>query len=95
MPPFLLADDAIQLPDASVDGAVGLNVFAGIRTLSQMRQICRENAVPWWRLHRGVIEPMAFGRTFRSYWPPSDGRATGCSGPDSDFWLDESNHSCA
>ena len=41
---FLYADGTIPLPDASVDGAVSLNVFMEIRTLGEMRRACDEIA---------------------------------------------------
>jgi SAM-dependent methyltransferase len=73
---FLRIDGPIPLPDASVDGAVSMNVFIEIRTLGAMRRACAEIA----RVLRPdapfVLEsssPMAFGHTFRSYSYPHAG----------------------
>jgi ubiquinone/menaquinone biosynthesis C-methylase UbiE len=70
---FLRVDGPIPLPDASLDGAISMNVFIEIRTLDAMTRVCTEIA----RILRPdapfVLEsssPMAFGHTFRSYRYP-------------------------
>ncbi len=74
---FIHIDDLIPLPDASVDGAISINVFIEVRTLSTLRWICAEV----YRVLRPggsfiVVSssPMAFGHTFRSFAYPSTQR---------------------
>lgn len=82
---FMLADETIPLPDAAVDGAVSLNVFVEIRTLSQMRRICEEVARTLRPGGAFIVEstsPMAFGHTFRSYsYPEAEGLTSGSRTP--------------
>ena len=73
---FLRIDGSIPLPDASVDGAVSMNVFIEIRTRGAMARACAQIT----RVLRPdapfVLEslsPMAFGHTFRSYSYPHAG----------------------
>jgi SAM-dependent methyltransferase len=73
---FTLIDEAIPLPDESVDGAVSLNVFVEIRTLAEMSRICREVARTLRPSSPFIVEstnPLAFGHTFRSYRYPVAG----------------------
>jgi SAM-dependent methyltransferase len=73
---FLPAEGAIPLPDASVDGAVSLNVFIEMRTPSEMRRACREIARTLRPGRPFVLEstsPAAFGHIFRSYGYPHTG----------------------
>ena len=73
---FLHADGPIPLPDASVDGAVSLNVFIEIRTPGEMRSACAEIARTLRPGSPFILEstsPMAFGHTFRSYSYPFTG----------------------
>ena len=73
---FSRTDGAIPLPDASVDGAVSMNVFIEIRTLGEMIRACVEIARTLRSDAPFVLEssnPMAFGRTFRSYSYPHAG----------------------
>jgi SAM-dependent methyltransferase len=73
---FLRVDGPIPLADASLDGAISMNVFIEIRSLDAMTRVCTEIA----RILRPdapfVLEsssPMAFGHTFRSYKYPHAG----------------------
>jgi SAM-dependent methyltransferase len=73
---FLLIDGPIPLPDASVDGAVSMNVFIEIRTPGAMRRACAQIA----RILRPdgpfILEsssPMAFGHAFRNFSYPHAG----------------------
>jgi SAM-dependent methyltransferase len=69
-------DGAIPLPDASVDGAISMNVFIEIRTLGAMTRTCAEIARALRRGAPFVLEsssPMAFGHTFRNYSYPHAG----------------------
>jgi SAM-dependent methyltransferase len=73
---FLRIDGPIPLPDASVDGAVSMNVFIEIRTLGAMTRACAEIARTLRPGAPFVLEsssPMAFGHTFRSYSYPHAG----------------------
>jgi len=73
---FLLIDGPIPLPDASVDGAVSMNVFIEIRTPAAMRRTCAEIARTLRPDAPFVLEssnPLAFGHTFRSYSYPHPG----------------------
>jgi len=73
---FMRIDEAIPLPDESVDGAVSLNVFIEIRTLAEMTRICGEVAMVLRPTSSFIVEsssPMAFGHTFRSYSYPVSG----------------------
>jgi SAM-dependent methyltransferase len=73
---FLRIDGAIPLPDASMDGAVSLNVFIEIRTLGAMTRACAEIARTLRPGAPFVLEsssPMAFGRTFRNFSYPHAG----------------------
>lgn len=73
---FLRIDSAIPLPDASVDGAVSMNVFIEIRTLDTMARACAEIARTLRAGAAFVLEsssPMAFGHTFRSFGYPQAG----------------------
>jgi SAM-dependent methyltransferase len=73
---FVLIDATIPLPDASVDGAVSLNVFIEIRTLGAMTRACAEIARilrPGASFALESSSPMAFGHTFRSYSYPHAG----------------------
>ena len=66
-------DEAIPLPDESVDGAVSLNVFIEMRTLAEMGGACREVARTLRPGRPFIVEstsPLAFGHTFRSYRYP-------------------------
>lgn len=70
---FTRIDEVIPLPGESVDGAVSLNVFVEIRTLAEMRGICREVARTLRPGSPFIVEstsPLAFGHTFRSYRYP-------------------------
>jgi SAM-dependent methyltransferase len=70
---FTRIDEAIPLPDESVDGAVSLNVFIEIRTLAEMTGICREVARTLRPGSPFIVEstnPLAFGHAFRSYRYP-------------------------
>jgi hypothetical protein len=72
----VLIDATIPLPDASVDGAVSLNVFIEIRTLGAMTRACAEIARilrPGASFALESSSPMAFGHTFRSYSYPHAG----------------------
>ncbi len=96
---FMHAGDVIPLPDASVDGAISVNVFIEVRTLSAMRRICAEV----YRVLRPggpfiVVSssPMAFGHTFRSFSYPSteplhSGDITTCiiTAPDGQFSIED------
>jgi ubiquinone/menaquinone biosynthesis C-methylase UbiE len=73
---FLHVDGPIPLPDASIDGAVSMNVFIEIRTLGEMTRACAQIARVLRRDAPFVLEsssPMAFGHTFRSYSYPHAG----------------------
>lgn len=73
---FTRIDEAIPLPDESVDGAVSLNVFIEIRTSAEMSRICREIARTLRPGRPFIVEstsPLAFGHTFRSYRYPVTG----------------------
>ncbi len=73
---FWRIDSAIPLPDASVDGAVSMNVFIEIRTPGAMARACAEIARALRPGAPFVLEsssPMAFGHTFRSYSYPHAG----------------------
>jgi SAM-dependent methyltransferase len=73
---FVLIDATIPLPDASVDGAVSLNVFIEIRTLGAMTRACAEIARilrPGASFALESSSPMAFGHTCRSYSYPHAG----------------------
>lgn len=66
-------DGPIPLADASVDGAVSLNVFMEMRTLSQMTRACTEIARtlrPGSPLIVESTSPVAFGHVFRNYSYP-------------------------
>jgi hypothetical protein len=72
----LHVDGPIPLPDASIDGAVSMNVFIEIRTLGEMTRACAQIARVLRRDAPFVLEsssPMAFGHTFRSYSYPHAG----------------------
>lgn len=96
---FLHTDGTIPLPDASVDGAVSLNVFMEIRTPAQMRRACAEIARtlrPGCPFVLGSSSPMAFGHTFRSYSYPHrrplrSGDTTTCvvTTPDGQFTIED------
>jgi SAM-dependent methyltransferase len=70
---FLRIDGLIPLPDASVDGAVSMDVFLEIRTRGAMTRACAEIARTL-RSHAPFVlessSPMAFGHTFRSFSYP-------------------------
>jgi SAM-dependent methyltransferase len=73
---FMRIDSAIPLPEASVDGAISMNVFIEIRTLEAMTRSCAEIARTMRPGASFVLEsssPMAFGHTFRSYSYPYAG----------------------
>ena len=73
---FSRIDGPIPLPDASVDGAVSMNVFIEIRTRVAMTRACAEIARTLRPDAPFVLEsssPIAFGRTFRSYSYPHAG----------------------
>jgi SAM-dependent methyltransferase len=73
---FLHADGAIPLPDASVDGAISVNVFVEMRTPGEMRRACGEIARTLRPGSPFILEsssPAAFGHTFRSYRYPHAG----------------------
>lgn len=73
---FLRADGGIPLPDASVDGAVSMNVFIEIRTPDAMTRACTEIARTLRPGAAFVLEsssPAAFGHTFRSFSYPYTG----------------------
>lgn len=73
---FFHTDGTIPLPDASVDGAVSLNVFMEIRTPGEMRRACTEIARtlrPGGPFILASSSPMAFGHAFRSYSYPHSG----------------------
>jgi hypothetical protein len=73
---FLRIDGPIPLPDASVDGAVSMNVFIEIRTLAAMTRACAEIARTLRPDAPFVLEsssPMAFGHTFRNFSYPHAG----------------------
>jgi SAM-dependent methyltransferase len=70
---FLRIDGPIPLPDASIDGAVSMNVFIEIRTPDAMTRACAEIARTLRPDAPFILEssnPMAFGHTFRSYSYP-------------------------
>jgi SAM-dependent methyltransferase len=73
---FMRINGHVPLPDASVDGAVSMNVFMEIRTLAAMTRACAEISRTLRPGAAFVVEsssPMAFGRTFRSYSYPHAG----------------------
>jgi len=73
---FICIDGPIPLPDASLDGAVSLNVFIEIRTPGEMRSACAEIARTLRPGSPFVLESssaMAFGHTFRNYRYPATG----------------------
>ncbi len=73
---FLRIDGPIPLPDASIDGAVSMNVFIEIRTLGAMTRACAEIARTLRPDAPFVLEsssPMAFGHTFRNFSYPHAG----------------------
>ena len=73
---FLRIDGPIPLPDASIDGAVSMNVFIEIRTPGAMARACAEIARTLRPDAPFVLEsssPMAFGHTFRSFSYPYTG----------------------
>jgi SAM-dependent methyltransferase len=73
---FLRIDGLIPLPDASVDGAVSMNVFIEIRTLAAMTRACAEIARTLRPDAPFVLEsssPTAFGHTFRNFSYPHAG----------------------
>jgi SAM-dependent methyltransferase len=73
---FVRIDSAIPLPEASVDGAISMNVFIEIRTLGAMTRACAEIARTMRPGAPFVLEsssPMAFGHTFRSFSYPHAG----------------------
>jgi SAM-dependent methyltransferase len=73
---FLLIDGPIPLPDASVDGAISMNVFIEIRTPGAMAYACAEIARTLRPGAPFVLEsssPGAFGHTFRSFSYPDAG----------------------
>ena len=77
---FVRIDSVIPLPDMSVDGAVSMNVFIEIRTLSAMAHACAEIARTLRPGAAFVLEsssPMAFGHTFRSFSYPHAGPLRG------------------
>ncbi len=82
---FLPGGDEIPLPDASVDGAVSLNVFVEIRTAGQMARVCAEVARvlrPGAPFIMESSSPMAFGHSFRSYrYPQAEGLRSGSRTP--------------
>jgi SAM-dependent methyltransferase len=96
---FLRIDGPIPLPDASVDGAISMNVFIEIRTLDVMTRACAEitrtlrSGAPF------ILEsssPMAFGHTFRNFSYPHAGRlrsgdTTQCivTAPDGQFVIED------
>ncbi len=70
---FLRTDSAIPLPEASVDGAISMNVFIEIRTPGAMTRACAEISRTLRPGAPFVLEsssPMAFGHTFRSFSYP-------------------------
>jgi hypothetical protein len=73
---FVRIDGTIPLPDASLDGAVSMNVFIEIRTPGAMRRACAEIARTLRPGAPFILEsssPMAFGHTYRSYSYPHIG----------------------
>ena len=73
---FTRIDEVIPLADESVDGAVSLNVFIEIQTLTEMGGICREIARTLRPGSPFIVEstsPLAFGHTLRSYSYPVSG----------------------
>jgi SAM-dependent methyltransferase len=73
---FLLINGPIPLPDASVEGAISMNVFIEIRTPAAMAHACAEIARTLRPGARFILEssgPMAFGHTFRSFSYPHAG----------------------
>jgi SAM-dependent methyltransferase len=73
---FLRIDGPVPLPDASIDGAVSMNVFIEIRTLAAMTGACAEIARTLRPDAPFVLEsssPMAFGHTFRNFSYPHAG----------------------
>jgi SAM-dependent methyltransferase len=73
---FTHVDEAIPLPDESVDGAVSLNVFIELRSLAEMGRACREVARTLRPGSPFIVvstSPLAFGHTFRSYRYPVSG----------------------
>lgn len=73
---FLHADGAIPLADASVDGAISLNVFVEMRTPGEMKYACGEIARTLRAGSPFILESSsqaAFGHTFRSYSYPHAG----------------------
>ena len=60
---FLHIDSAIPLPDASVDGAVSMNVFIEIRTLGAMTRACAEIARTMRPVRRSCWNPQARWRS--------------------------------
>jgi SAM-dependent methyltransferase len=70
---FVRIDGTIPLPDASLDGAVSMNVFIEIRTPDALRRACTQIARTLRQGAPFILEassPMAFGHTFRSYSYP-------------------------
>lgn len=73
---FLLINGPVPLPDASMDGAISMNVFIEIRTPGAMAHACAEIARtlrPGTPFILGSAGPMAFGHTFRSFSYPHAG----------------------
>jgi SAM-dependent methyltransferase len=73
---FSRIDGTIPLPDASLDGAVSMNVFIEIRTPGAMARACAEMARTLRPGAPFVLEsssPMAFGHTFRNFSYPDAG----------------------
>ena len=60
---FLRIDSVIPLPDTSVDGAVSMNVFIEIRTLSAMTRACAEIARTCAPVRRSSWNPRARWRS--------------------------------
>ncbi len=96
---FWRTDSTIPLPDASVDGAISMNVFIEIRTPGVMARACAEIARTLRPGAPFVLEsssPMAFGHTFRSYsyphaGPLRSGETTPCvvTAPDGQFVIQD------
>jgi len=96
---FLRIDSLIPLSDASVDGAVSMNVFIEIRTPGAMTHACTEIART---LRPGApfilqsASPMAFGHTFRNISYPQagplrSGETTACivTAPEGQFTIED------
>ena len=73
---FLLVDGSIPLSDASIDGAISMNVFIENRTLGAMMCACAEIARTLRPDAPFILEsasPMTFGHTFRNFSYPNAG----------------------